>query len=131
MIVVDASALVEVVLASPKAATVERETEGQQTHAPNLIGFEVLSAVSGKVRGTALSPQGGIEAMRRFERLEDSLELWPLIEHMTDRAVALRDSVSAYDACYVALAELMPCPLITADAKLGRAVEDLVDVIVV
>ncbi|MGH2835927.1 MAG: type II toxin-antitoxin system VapC family toxin [Solirubrobacteraceae bacterium] len=131
MIVVDASALVEVVLASPKAATVERETEGKQAHAPNLIAFEVLSAVTGKVRGTALSPQGGIDAMRRFERLEATLELWPLLEGMTERAVALRENVSAYAATYVALAQMMPCPLITADAKLGRAVESLIDVIVV
>lgn len=131
MIVVDASAVVEILLASPKAATVEREADGEQTHAPNLIGFEVLSAVTGKVRGTALSPQAGVEAMRRFERLEDTLELWPLIDFMTERAVALRENVSAYDACYVALAQMMPCPLITAEAKLGRAVADLVEVVVV
>ena len=50
---------------------------------------------------------------------------------MTERSVELRDNVSSYDATYVALAEILNCPLVTADARLARAVEDLIDVIVV
>lgn len=34
---------------------------------------------------------------------------------------ALRDNVSAYDATYVALAEALDCPLLTADARLANA----------
>ncbi|RJQ13077.1 MAG: VapC toxin family PIN domain ribonuclease, partial [Dehalococcoidia bacterium] len=30
-------------------------------------------------------------------------------------------NVTAYDACYVALAEGLACPLLTADARLARA----------
>lgn len=33
----------------------------------------------------------------------------------------LRRNVPAYDATYVALAELLGCPLVTADARLSRA----------
>ncbi|MBA2239982.1 MAG: PIN domain-containing protein [Solirubrobacterales bacterium] len=33
----------------------------------------------------------------------------------------LRENLSAYDATYVALAEALGCPLITADARLSRA----------
>jgi predicted nucleic acid-binding protein len=50
---------------------------------------------------------------------------------MTERAIELRENVSAYDANYVALAEILKCPLVTADARLGRAVADLIDVTVV
>lgn len=32
----------------------------------------------------------------------------------------LRENVSAYDAPYIALAELLDCSLLTADARLGR-----------
>jgi len=34
---------------------------------------------------------------------------------------SLRANVSAYDACYVALAETLRAPLVTADRKLIRA----------
>ena len=34
---------------------------------------------------------------------------------------ALRHNLSAYDACYVALAEALDCPLLTADARMALA----------
>jgi predicted nucleic acid-binding protein len=39
---------------------------------------------------------------------------------LVDRALALavRWKISAYDACYVALADLVGCPLVTADERL-------------
>ena len=49
------------------------------------------------------------------------------------RAFELRDNVSAYDAMYLALAEALECPFITADARLAApprsrcAVEVLTD----
>lgn len=40
---------------------------------------------------------------------------------LLDRVWELREKVSAYDASYIALAELLDCPLLTADARLSRA----------
>jgi predicted nucleic acid-binding protein len=40
---------------------------------------------------------------------------------MLDRIWALRDNLSAYDATYVAVAETLDAPLVTADARLARA----------
>jgi len=40
---------------------------------------------------------------------------------LLDRVWELRENVSAYDASYVALAELLECPLLTADDRLSRA----------
>ena len=40
---------------------------------------------------------------------------------LLDRVWELRDNLSAYDASYVALAELLGCNLLTADARLSRA----------
>jgi len=37
------------------------------------------------------------------------------------RAYELRANVTAYDAAYIALAEVLGCALVTADARLARA----------
>ena len=37
------------------------------------------------------------------------------------RAYELRHNVGAYDAMYVALAEILQCPLITTDIRLANA----------
>jgi predicted nucleic acid-binding protein len=131
VVVADSSAFVEVLIASVKGEQVRRALGGQQIHAPDLISFEVLSAIRGKVRGRKLTPAEGLAAMVAFEGVEDNLELWPLLGVMTEHAIQLRENVSSYDATYVALAKILPCPLVTANARLGRAVEGLIDVIVV
>ena len=38
---------------------------------------------------------------------------------LVDRVWALRHNLSAYDACYVALAEALDRPLLTADQRLA------------
>jgi predicted nucleic acid-binding protein len=52
--------------------------------------------------------------------------LLPLTRHghqtLLPRVLELRSNFSAYDACYVALAELLGAELLTADARLSRAV---------
>lgn len=46
-----------------------------------------------------------------------------LHDHSTlaPRIWALRESMTAYDAAYVALAEVLDAPLVTTDGKLARA----------
>ena len=54
-----------------------------------------------------------------------SLQLLQFNEYSTSplflRAYELRHNVGAYDAMYVALAELLQCPLITTDIRLANA----------
>ena len=45
------------------------------------------------------------------------MPVWPYAE----RIWQLRHCVSPYDACYVAVAEALGCPLLTTDFRLGRA----------
>lgn len=40
---------------------------------------------------------------------------------LLERVWELRDNVSAYDAAFIALAEMLDCSLLTADARLGCA----------
>jgi predicted nucleic acid-binding protein len=56
----------------------------------------------------------------------DQYLLLPLTRHghqaLLPRMLDLRSNFSAYDACYVALAELLGADLLTADVRLARAV---------
>jgi len=42
-------------------------------------------------------------------------------EPLLDRLWQLRDDVTAYDAVYIALAEVLACTLVTGDGRLARA----------
>jgi len=63
---------------------------------------------------------------RATEALKDYLDL-PLTRHghasLVRRMLDLRANFSAYDATYVALAEVIDAELLTSDDRLGRAVE--------
>jgi predicted nucleic acid-binding protein len=67
---------------------------------------------------------GGLTTRRFRSAIEDLLEL-PLARFpaapLLLRAYELRENVTAYDACYIALAEGLGCTLVTADARLARA----------
>ncbi len=123
MLVVDASALVELLLGRSAEAQVAQHFREHafDLHAPHLVGVEVASALR---RIVAL---GETDAPRATEALTDFLDL-PLEryahEALLPRAWTLRDNLSAYDATYVALAEVLEdrgAPLLTADRRLARA----------
>ncbi|WP_155853821.1 type II toxin-antitoxin system VapC family toxin [Arthrobacter sp. H5] len=62
---------------------------------------------------------------QRLQAAADYLLDLPVTRYPTlpfmKRVIALRANVSAYDACYVALAEILDCPLLTGDKRLANA----------
>ena len=115
MIVLDASAALSAVL-NDGAARSALATE--RAHAPHLIDSEVANGLGRQVRTQRLSPEAGWRALDVWRRL--GLTRYP-VHAMLDRVWELRDNLSAYDAGYVALAELLDCPLLTADRRLAGA----------
>jgi predicted nucleic acid-binding protein len=118
VIVVDASAVVEVVAYRRIDGLPERLKRGGSLHAPHLIDVEVTHAVRGLVARGELSTDGAFLARRNAAEM--SMTLYPHAL-LLERAWQLRDALSTYDAVYVALAELLPAPLITCDARLAAA----------
>lgn len=115
MIVVDASAAVAALL---NAGPARRVLSGEQLHAPHLIDSEIASALRRRVANAQLAHEAGWTALDTWRRL--GMTRYPVFS-MLDRVWQLRGNLSADDACYVALAELLDCNLVTADARLGRA----------
>ena len=115
MIVVDASAAVAAVLNDGVA---RRTVALERLHAPHLVDSEVASALRRRVTAEQLDAASGWNALDAWRRL--GLTRYPVFG-LLDRVWELRDNLSAYDASYVALAERLDCPLVTADARLSRA----------
>jgi predicted nucleic acid-binding protein len=128
VVVIDASALLEVLLAGPRSRAIKmvlrRDTVAL---APDVVNAEVLSALQRFER------RGILTASRASEAAAD-LRQAPVRRVMTrgliDAAWAARHNLSAYDAMYVVLARAASCRLVTLDGRLARAPNLGVDVLV-
>ena len=119
MIVLDASAAVEAVLDLPLGlAVIERLSSAPTTHAPAHLDMEVLSALRRLSLRGLLSDRDADIAFTDYEQLP--IRRWPSTQQLM-RAFALRHSVGAGDALYVALSEVLEAPLITTDKRLARS----------
>jgi predicted nucleic acid-binding protein len=115
MIVTDASATISALLNDGPA---RRLLADEQLHAPHLLDPEVASGMRRRVLARDITADQAWAALDVLRRL--AVTRYPAAA-LLDRIWELRDNVSAYDATYVALAEALECPLVTADARLGRA----------
>lgn len=132
MLVVDASALAELLLGRRAAGRVAEHLAEHEfdLHAPHLIDLEVLSALRRVVASGNATHGRGDEAVADF--LDLPIERYPH-DVLVPRAWQLRENFSPYDAAYVSLAEFLtaePVPLLTADARLGRAAREHAEIAV-
>ena len=120
MIVIDASAVLELLFRTAAGLEVaERIADAHETlHAPHLLDVEILQAVRRYTR------TGMLDEARARMALDDLAALdmarYPL-DAMWERVWELRDNLTAYDGAYVALAEVLRAPLLTADARIAKA----------
>jgi len=86
--------------------------------APDLVDVETVAVLRRRWIAGTLSP-------RRFSAAIGDLELIGIDRHpalpLMRRAFELRANVTAYDAVYVALAEILGCELVTGDTRLANA----------
>ena len=126
MLVLDASALFEV-LADTETAEELRQIIGRgSVAAPHLIDAEVLSVIQTMLRRGKLDPTAAHQAVQDLTDWPG--ERWshrPLLA----RAWELRDNVRGYDALYVSLAEALDAPLLTLDHRLGKATGPRCDIV--
>ena len=120
MTVVDASAVIEMLLRTPLGVlcTDRLLRPGELLCSPHLIDVEVLQVLRRYAARAELSDDRGDEARKDLADLP--LQRYPH-QPLLARIWELRRSLSAYDAAYVALAEALDAPLVTCDGRLGRA----------
>jgi predicted nucleic acid-binding protein len=119
MLVVDASCMVQVLTGRSGAEEIRRRLERDADQAaPHAIDVEVFGVIrrdllNRRIDGTAA------------EQAIDDLRSWPAERFghrpLLARAWELRDSVSGWDAMYVALAEALDATLLTLDRRLASA----------
>jgi predicted nucleic acid-binding protein len=118
--VIDCSAMIELLVAKTHTgdAIARRVTSAQTLDAPYVLDGAVISALLGLMRGQKISEREADAAVSNYRAFpverQDVLLLWP-------RLKSLHANLSAYDAQYVALAEALRVPLITADARIKRS----------
>lgn len=118
MIVLDASVVLELLLNTPIAARVAARVFAQEEslHAPHLIDLEVAQVLRRWERTGALSKS-------RAEEAFDDLSDLPLARYphrvLLQRVWALRSNATAYDAAYIALAEVLGAVFVTRDTALA------------
>ncbi|MBI2970025.1 MAG: type II toxin-antitoxin system VapC family toxin [Gammaproteobacteria bacterium] len=119
MIVLDASAAIELLLNTAAGKRVGARLAPTATiHSPHLIDVEIAQTLRRLVARSEITEQRAINALTHWSNLE--VERYPH-QPFLDRIWALRENFSAYDAVYVALAEILRAPLLTGDHRLANA----------
>lgn len=117
--VVDASVVVAALAdGGPVGRWAESELLADELAGPHLLPVEVANILRRAVLAGDISEDAG--ALAHADLLDLRVELFPY-EAVADRVWELRHNMTAYDACYVALAEELGAPLSTLDRKLSHA----------
>jgi predicted nucleic acid-binding protein len=119
LIVADCAAVVDALTGLPGTDDLRATLAEEDLHAPTLLDYEVVSALRGLARGGHVSTSRAHDALTDFDALP--IRRWTAGDGLRRRAYSLRDDLTAYDAAYVALAEALGSPLLTADRRLAGA----------
>ena len=118
--VLDASVVVELVLGTRVGARIRERLHDPRIslHGPELLDLEVLNVLRRYVRVGTVAADRAEAAVQRLDELDIQRH-----RHgpMLPRIWSWRANLTAYDAAYVTLAEVVGGPLLTTDARLSRA----------
>ncbi|MEZ5659405.1 MAG: type II toxin-antitoxin system VapC family toxin [Burkholderiaceae bacterium] len=118
MIVIDASALLEMLLQGPLAGQVAARVSGhvRALHVPHLVDLEICQVLRRFALRNEISVARATQALADFHQLA-------LVRHphfpLLQAIWSMRENATAYDASYLALAEALDATLLTCDRGLA------------
>ncbi|MFY9488267.1 MAG: type II toxin-antitoxin system VapC family toxin [Solirubrobacterales bacterium] len=117
--VLDASVLIDALVDDSQSGLRSRDAiKGTELAAPAIIDFEVLSAFRRLAHAPAFTKD-------RLDQAVDDLKGFPVTRVLHAKLIGriwdLRENLTTYDAAYVALAEQLDVPLLTADQRIAAA----------
>lgn len=120
MIVLDASAAVEWLLGFPAARAVHSRlgSPDESLHAPHLLPLEVAQVLRRYAAADEISDARAADALTDLADMDIALYSHAVLLPDVWR---MRHNLTAYDAAYVALAEILHATLLTLDARLAAA----------
>lgn len=116
--VIDSSALLELFTGASPDPRLRRRALTQTAGAPELVDIEVANGLRRMVVRGLLSSS---VALAVFRDIRDTPVSRAPHCSLLERIWELRDSITPYDAAYVALAEHLAVPLVTCDGRLARS----------
>ena len=116
MIVIDASLALELFLVTPASEGIRERLDlaGREMVAPEVFDLEILQTIRRLCRTKQITETRAAAALDVFRHAPIDRYSHGLLHK---RIWALRDNLTAYDAAYFALAELLDAPLWTRDKK--------------
>jgi len=117
MIVIDASALIEVLKLTEVGLQMAPLLVERELHAPHLLDLEIMQALRRLTLRGEMTPAEARRALASF--LEMTITRHPHTD-LLPGIWALRHNLTAYDAAYLVLARLLDAKLLTMDSALRK-----------
>lgn len=117
-VIVDASAMVDLLVGSTLAASIEDRLRGHQLHVPVHFDAEVLSALGRLQRAGEMTVR---QVTTRLQRVAGAPIQRHLLAPLLVSTWKLRHNLRLVDALYVELADRLDAPIVTTDAGLAAA----------
>jgi predicted nucleic acid-binding protein len=114
-ILVDASAVLAVILEEPEKGSIVKATTGYEAKVPGCLSWEVGNAFSAMVKRGRLGAKESLAALKVFEMIpmqEVEVDLEEALE------MALRNEIYAYDAYYLAAAKKHRIEILSLDQNM-------------
>jgi predicted nucleic acid-binding protein len=121
-VILDASAIMAVIIKEPERELVIQLTKGAVIVSPNMVSYEIANGLTKMIKKKVIEKERMIDAYEYFEKIPIKT-----IEINVKKAleIAWEYKIYAYDACYLESARRLKLPLLTFDDTMTRVGKEL------
>jgi len=121
-ILVDACAIMAVIVKEPERDLVIKLTQGAVMVSPNMVSYEIANALTKMMKKKIIEKERMVDAYRYFAKIPVKA-----IEINIEKAleIAWDYKIYAYDACYLEAAKRLNLPLLTFDGNMIKVAKEL------